>query len=69
MTKKTGKTNFTEVRNRPRGIDSYLPGVDSSKVIDAYPVYLTEGPQVKLLWDNEVTQFIKHCFLKLFRRR
>lgn len=57
------------VKDRPRGVDFTFPGLDSSKVIHSYPEYLTDGPQFRLLWDNEVTQFIKKCFMKLFRRR
>jgi hypothetical protein len=69
MAKRIKKTAFIEVKDRPRGINYTFPGVDSSKVIHGYPVYLTEGVSFRMLWDNELTQFIKNLFLKLFRRR
>jgi hypothetical protein len=68
MSKRIRKTDFIEVKDRPRGIDYTFPGVDSSKVIHGYPVFLNEDVSFSMLWDNELTQFIKNLFVKLFRR-
>jgi hypothetical protein len=57
------------VKDKPGGINYTFPGVDSSKVIDSYPVYIHDNAGFRMLYDNEVTQFIKNFFVKLFRRR
>lgn len=60
--------NSSKIRiKRPRGVDCYLPGVDPSKVIDSHPMII-KGVDMRFLWDNEVTHFIKNYFIKLFRR-
>lgn len=68
MAKRIKKTEFIEVKDRPRGVDFTFPGLDSSKVIHGYPVFLNEDVSFRILWDNEVTQFIKNFLIKLFRR-
>jgi hypothetical protein len=69
MAKRIKKTDFIEICDRPRGVDFTFPGLDSSKVIHSYPEFLNEDVSIRMLWDNEITQFIKNCFIKLFRRR
>lgn len=69
MAKRIKKTDFIEVKDRPRGVDFTFPGLDSSKVINSYPVYIHDNTGFRMLWDNEVTQFIKNLFVKIFRRR
>lgn len=58
-----------KISDIPRGVDFTFPGVDSSKVIPSYPLFLNEDVSFRMLWDNELTQFIKKCFLKVFHRR
>lgn len=65
----TKYSSETPIKDRPRGVDFTFPGLDSSKVIRSYPVIITTGFQIRLLWDNEVIHFIKNCFIKLFSRR
>jgi len=69
MAKKMKKTERMKISDIPRGVDFTFPGVDSSKVIPSYPLFLNEDVSLSMLWDNEITQFIKNLFLKLFRRR
>jgi hypothetical protein len=63
------KTERMKVCDIPKGVDHTVPGVDPREVIPSYPEFLNEGVSFRMLYDNEVTQFIKKCFLRVFHRR
>jgi hypothetical protein len=58
-----------KISDIPRGSDFTFPGIDCSKVIPSYPLFLNEDVDFTILWDNELTQFIKNFVVKLFSRR
>ena len=66
MAKKTARMRVCDI---PRGINSNLPGVDNSKVIPSYPELMTEGLDVRFIWDNPLVSVIKDSLIKLFRQR
>jgi hypothetical protein len=61
------KTESMKISDIPRGSDFTFPGIDSSKVIPSYPVFIHDNVSFRMLWDNEVTQFIKDFVVRLLR--